>query len=114
MSEIKIVLVARHMHNGLVNTIANLMRANGAVVFEFLYWPEHEIKDVIKYIIDHEANVVIAEHDLCTLRGERLVSCLTNLQHRLDDVRFKQLLVANIDDLDVNTLGALPFGVIKD
>jgi hypothetical protein len=117
MSHTQIVLVARHKFQDRVSVMADLMKSNDAAVSAFLLWPEHEIGDVIHYILEQKANVVIADRDLCYFDGQRLINCLANLEQRLANLNFQTLLVVdmtgNMSDEEVFALMGLPFGASK-
>lgn len=117
MSHTQIVLVAKHKLQERVSVIASLMRGGDATVSTFLLWPEHEIGDVIHYILNQQANVVIADRDLYYFDGQRLIKCLSNLEQRLEKLSFQTLLVVdmtgNMSDEEVFALMGLPFGASK-
>lgn len=117
MSHTQIVLVARHKFQDRVSVIAGLMEDNDVAVSAFLLWPEHEIGDVIHYILEQKANVVIADRDLCYFDGQRLINCLSNLEQRLEKLSFQTLLVVdmagNMSEEEVLALTGLPFGASK-
>ncbi len=117
MSHTQIVLVARHNFQDRVSVMARLMEDNDVAVSAFLLWPEHEIGDVIHYILEQKANVVIADRDLCYFDGQRLINCLINLAQRLENLSFQTLLVVdmagNMSEEEVLALTGLPFGASK-
>lgn len=117
MSHAQIVLVARHKFQDRVSAIAGLMKDDDVAVSAFLLWSEHEIGDVIHYILEQKANVVIADRDLCYFDGQRLINCLTNLAQRLEYLSFQTLLVVdmtgNMSDEEMLVLMGLPFGASK-